>query len=239
MEKQGPRILLVDDEEPVRQVLDVALRPAGYAMYQVGNGKEALRSFPLIRPDLVLLDLDLPDIDGKEIIRCLRELTFTPIIVISVRDAESEKICSLDTGADDYVIKPFATGELLARIRAALRGVNATQIDIFVSGNLRVDLGRREVLINHTQVKLTPTEYDLLKILIRHADKILTHHQLIHELWGTTQYQDAVHLLRVTLSHLRHKLQTDPLASPHIQTELGVGYRLRNEHSDWSSPISA
>lgn len=233
MEKQGPRILLVDDEEPVRQVLDVALRPAGYAMYQVGNGEEALRRFPLIRPDLVLLDLDLPDIDGKEIIRRLRERTFTPIIVISVRDEESEKICSLDTGADDYVTKPFGTGELLARIRAALRGVSATQTDIFVTGDLRVDFGRREVLINHTQVKLTPTEYDLLKILIRHADKILTHHQLIHELWGTTQYQDAVHLLRVTLSHLRRKLQTDPMTPPYIQTELGVGYRLRNERSDW------
>jgi len=146
MEKQGPRILLIDDEEPVRRVLDVALRPAGYTMYQVGNGEEALRRFQLIRPDLVLLDLDLPDVDGKEIIRRLRERTFTPIIVISVRGEESEKICSLDTGADDYVTKPFGTGELLARIRAALRGGNATQGDIFVSGDLRVDLARGRYL---------------------------------------------------------------------------------------------
>src|SRR5665213_1728069 len=152
MEKQGPRILLVDDEEPVRQALDVALRPAGYTMYQVGNGGEALRRFPLIRPDLVLLDLDLPDVDGKEIIRRLRERTFTPIIVISVRLEESEKICSLDTGADDYVTKPFGTGELLARIRAALRGGNVTQADIFVSGDLKVDFGRREVFISHTRI---------------------------------------------------------------------------------------
>jgi two-component system KDP operon response regulator KdpE len=126
MEKRGPRILLVDDEEPVRRALDVALRPAGYTMYQVGNGGEALRSFQLVRPDWVLLDLDLPDIDGKEVIRRLRERAFTPIIAISVRDEEAEKICSLDTGADDYVTKPFGVGELLARIRVALRSLNVT-----------------------------------------------------------------------------------------------------------------
>jgi two-component system KDP operon response regulator KdpE len=232
VEQQGPRILLVDDEEPVRQVLGVALRPAGYTMYQVGNGGEALRTFQLVRPDLVLLDLDLPDIDGKEVIRRLRARAFTPIIVISVRDEESEKICSLDTGADDYVTKPFGVGELLARIRVALRSLNVTQGDIFVSGSLRVDFGRREVFIGHTWVRLTATEYDLLKILIHHADKVRTHHQLIHELWGTTQYQDAAHLLRVTLSHLRHKLQIDPKLRSYILTESGVGYRLTTESSD-------
>jgi two-component system, OmpR family, KDP operon response regulator KdpE len=233
MEKQGPRILLVDDEKPVRQVLGVALGPAGYTMYQVGNGGEALRRFQLIRPDLVLLDLDLPDIDGKEVIRRLRERTFTPIIVISVRHAESEKICSLDTGADDYVTKPFGMGELLARIRVALRGVSTTQSDIFSSGDLKVDFGRRAVLIRNTRIKLTATEYDLLKILIHHAGRVRTHYQLIHELWGATQYQDAVHLLRVTLSHLRRKLQIDPIGIRHIVTEPGVGYRLRTEQSDW------
>ena len=233
MEKQGPRILLVDDEEPVRQVLGVALRPAGYTMYQVGNGGEAPAKLSTGAIDLVLLDLDLPDIDGKEVIRRLRERAFTPIIVISVRDAESEKICSLDTGADDYVTKPFGVGELLARIGVALRSLNVTQGDIFVSGSLRVDFSRREVLIGHTRVRLTATEYDLLKILIHHADKVRTHHQLIHELWGTTQYQDAAHLLRVTLSHLRHKLHIDPKLPSHILTEPGVGYRLTTESSDW------
>jgi two-component system, OmpR family, KDP operon response regulator KdpE len=237
MEKQGPRILLVDQEEPVRKVLGGALRPAGYTMYQVGNGGEALRRFQLIRPDLVLLDLDLPDIDGKEVIRRLRERTFTPIIVISVRHAESEKICSLDTGADDYVTKPFGMGELLARIRAALRGLSTTQGDIFSSGDLKVDFGRREVFIRQTRVRLTATEYDLLKILIHHADSVRTHHQLIHELWGATQYQDAVHLLRVTLSHLRHKLEIEPAGLRHILTEPGVGYRLRTEASDWVESI--
>lgn len=197
------------------------------------TAEKRCEAFSSVRPDLVLLDLDLPDIDGKEVIRRLRERAFTPIIVISVRDEESEKICSLDTGADDYVTKPFGVGELLARIRVALRSLNVTQGDIFVSGSLRVDFSRREVLIGHTRVRLTATEYDLLKILIHHADKVRTHHQLIHELWGTTQYQDAAHLLRVTLSHLRHKLHIDPKLPSHILTEPGVGYRLTTESSDW------
>ena len=235
MEKQGPRVLLVDDEKSIQQTLSAVLPPAGYTVYPVRNGEEALRGSQLIRPDLILLDLSLPDMDGKEVIRRLREWTMTPIIVISVRDEESEKITSLDTGANDYLVKPFTIGELLARMRAALRSVNAIPNDIFIVDDLSVDLSRREVFVDETQVKLTATEYDLLKVLIHHAGRVRTHHQLIHEVWGGTQYQDAVHLLRVTLSHLRRKLRPDPMKPRYIVTEPGVGYRLRTESSVWPS----
>ena len=147
---------------------------------------------------------------------------------------ESEKVSSLDTGAHDYLTKPFTMPELLARMRATLRSVSATQDDVFTVGDLRVDLGRREVFVGETPVKLTATEYDLLKVLVHHAGNVRTHHQLIHELWGGTQYQDAVHLLRVTLSHLRRKLHPDPMRPRYIVTEPGVGYRLRTESSGYS-----
>ena len=187
----------------------------------------------MLRPDLILLDLGLPDMDGKEVIRHLREREITPIIVISVRDEESEKVISLDTGANDYLTKPFTIGELLARMRAALRSVSAAQNNVFTVDDLRVDLGRREVFVGETQVNLTATEYDLLKVLIHHAGKVRMHHQLIHELWGGTQYRDAVHLLRVTLSHLRRKIHLDPMSPRYIVTEPGVGYRLRTEGMDY------
>jgi two-component system, OmpR family, KDP operon response regulator KdpE len=229
MEKRGPRVLLVDNEESSLQALSLVLPPAGYAVYPVRNGKEALRKVQSIRPDLILLDFGLSDIDGKQVIRRLREWAIAPIIVMSVCDEESEKISSLDMGAHDYVTKPFSVPELLARMRATLRSISATQTDVFTVNDLRVDLGRREVSVGNTSVRLTATEYDLLKILIHHAASVRTHHQLIHELWGRTQYQDAVHLLRVTLSHLRRKLQPNPMNPDYILTEAGVGYRLRTE----------
>jgi two-component system KDP operon response regulator KdpE len=233
MEKQGPRVLLVDDEESIQRALSAVLPAAGYTVYQARNGKEALRKVQSVRPDLVLLDLGLPDMDGKEVIRHLREAAIAPIIVISVRHEESEKVNSLDAGAHDYVTKPFTIPELLARMRASLRSVSATQDDVFTALDLRVDLGRREVFVGETLVKLTATEYDLLKVLVHHAGNVRTHHQLIHELWGRTQYQDAVHLLRVTLSHLRRKLRPDPTTPRYIVTEPGVGYRLRTEGSSY------
>ena len=230
MEKQGPRVLIVEDEESIQQTLSAVLPPAGYTVYQVRDGKEAVRRVPLVRPDLILLDLGLPDMDGKEVIRHLREeRTIAPIIVISVRDEESEKVSSLDTGAHDYVTKPFSMPELLARMRATLRSVSATQNDVLTVNDLKVDLVRREVLVGETAVKLTATEYDLLKVLAHHAGNVRTHQQLIRELWGHTQYQDVLHLLRVTLSHLRRKLQPDPMKPRYIVTEPGVGYRLRTE----------
>ena len=229
MEKQGPRVLLVDDQQSIQHTLGVVLPAAGYSVYQVRNGKEALQTVQSVRPDLILLDLDLPDMDGKEVIRHLRERAVTPIIVISVRHEESEKVNSLDTGAHDYLTKPFTIPELLARMRATLRSVNGTRDDVFAVDDLRVDLVRRTVFVGETPVKLTATEYDLMKVLIHHAGNVRTHHQLIRELWGGTQYQDAVHLLRVTLSHLRRKLRSDPMKPRYIVTEPGVGYRLRTE----------
>jgi two-component system KDP operon response regulator KdpE len=231
MEQRGPRVLLVDDEESNVQALSVVLPHAGYAVYPFRNGTEALRKVQSIRPDLILLDFGLSDLDGKQVIRHLREWAIAPIIVMSVCDEESEKISSLDMGAHDYVTKPFSVPELIARMRATLRSVSATQTDVFTVNDLKVDLGRREVFVGQTSVRLTATEYDLLKILIHHAASVRTHHQLIHELWGRTQYQDAVHLLRVTLSHLRRKLQPNPMSPDYILTEPGVGYRLRTENS--------
>jgi two-component system KDP operon response regulator KdpE len=227
----GPRVLLVDDQESISQTLSATLPMAGYAVYQVCNGKEAVSSVLSVRPDLILLHVGSSSVDTKEVIRHLRERPIAPIIVISVRDEESEKVSSLDHGAHDYLTQPFSMPELLARMRAALRSVSTTQADVFSVDDLRVDLGRREVSVGETSVRLTATEYDLLKVLIHHAGKVRAHHQLIHDLWGRTQYQDAVHLLRVTLSHLRSKLQPEPMKPRYIVTEPGVGYRLRTESS--------
>lgn len=234
-EKQGPRILLIDDEESIQQTLGAVLPVAGYTVYQAREGKEAVRRVPLVRPDLVLLDLGLPDMDGRDVIQQLRERSIAPIIVLSVRDEESEKVRCLDTGAHDYVTKPFTMPELLARMRASLRSVNALQNDVFAVSDLTVDLERREVFVGETAVKLTATEYDLLKVLVHHAGKVRTHQQLIRELFGRTHYQDVLHLLRVTLSHLRRKLQPDPMKPRYIVTEPGVGYRLRTERSGYAT----
>ena len=234
MEKRGPRVLLVDDEESSLGMLSAVLPRAGYTVYPFRNGNDALRRVQSIRPDLILLDFGRLDIDGKQVIRRLRECAIAPIIVISACDEESEKIGALDMGAHDYITKPFSVPELLARLRATLRSVSATQADVFVVNDLKVDLGRREVFVGETPVRLTATEYDLLKILIHHAASVRTHSQLIHELWGGTQYQDAVHLLRVTLSHLRRKLQPNPVGPDHILTQAGVGYRLRTQSSDYA-----
>ena len=223
----GARVLLIDKQASITQALSAALPMAGYAVYEAR--KEALRSALLFRPDLIVLYLGLSDKNGREVIRNLRERPVAPIIVISARHEEAEKISSLDNGAHDYLTEPFSVPELLARMRAALRSVNATQSDVFAVDDLKVDLGRREVFLGETPVKLTATEYELLKVLIHHAGKVRAHHQLIHEIWGRTQYQDAVHLLRVTLSHLRRKLHRDFGSPRYIVTEPGVGYRLRTE----------
>ena len=230
METKGPRILLIDDEVSIQDILSLTLKPAGYHLYPVGSGHEALKAFQSTRPELILLDLFLPDMDGKDVLQRLRKETTSPIIVMSVRHEESEKIACLDAGADDYITKPFTMGELMARLRAALRRAFGSQSnEVFKAGDLRVNFGRREVFVGGEQVHLTATEYDLLKVLVRHAGLVRTHFQLIHEIWGTTQYQDAVHLLRVTVSNLRRKLVCDPQVLRRIVTEPGVGYRLRTE----------
>ncbi len=229
-ESHPPRILVVDDERAIRTLLSVSLSAHGYAVSQAENGEQSIQQVRSVRPDVIVLDLGLPDVDGTEIIRCVREWANTPIIVLSVRNDEAQKIAALDAGADDYLTKPFGPGELLARIRAALR--RACTVDdspTFVCGELMVDLMRREVRLSGEPVQLTPTEYDLLVILVHHSGKVLTHRQLIHEVWGGAYYHNASHLLRVTVSNLRRKLERDATRPRLIVTEPGVGYRLRSE----------
>jgi two-component system KDP operon response regulator KdpE len=231
VEAHGARVLVIDDEQGIRRFLRTSLTTHGYEMYEASTGQEGLQSVPIVRPDVIILDFGLPDLDGVDVTRSLREWTQTPILILSVREQESDKIAALDAGADDYLTKPFGVGELLARMRAALRRTNKeTEAGaVFTAGDLEVDLARRIVRLHSENVQLTPTEYDLLKVFIRHSDRVLTHRQLIREVWGGTCYENDMHLLRVNVSNLRHKLETDPARPHHILTEPGVGYRLRSE----------
>lgn len=236
LERKKSRILLVEDDNSLLERLSEALLTAGYALYPAMSGREALQAFHFARPDLILLGLCLSDMDGKQVLKQLRELTTAPIVVMSLLHAESETISCLDGGADDYVVKPVTNGELLARLRAALRrGFGIPRNEVFVAGDVRIDFGRREVAVGHQPIKLTATEYDLLKILASHGGMVRTHYQLIHELWGTGYYQDSIHLLRVTVSNLRRKLACSRTTPQPIVTEPGVGYRLRQD-SDWAGP---
>lgn len=223
----GARVLVVDDEQAIRRFLRVTLDAQGYQVYEAETGKEALDAVPGCRPDAVILDLGLPDMEGHEVIRRLREWSSVPIIVLSVRDRETEKIAALDAGADDYLTKPFAAGELMARLRAAVRRAAHTGNEpVYEVGELCIDLGRRAVTLGGQAVLLTPTEYDLLRTLAQHGGRVLTHHQLLREVWGAS-YEPETHLLRVNISNLRRKLEADPARPQYIVTEPGVGYRLR------------
>ena len=227
MTSNGIVILVVDDERAIRRFLSTALSAHGHTIHEASNGQEALAAVVQHRPDLVILDLGLPDLDGIEVTRRLREWTQIPIIILSVREQETDKIAALDAGADDYLTKPFHAGELLARIRAALRrAVRPETMTTFVEGPLSVDFTRRLVKVNDAEVKLTPTEYDLFRVLITHAGKVLTHQQLLRQVWGSG-YESEYHMLRVNISNLRHKLEMDPARPQYILTEPGVGYRLR------------
>jgi len=227
MSEGGPRVLVVDDEPAIRRFLRVSLEAHGYTLHEASTGEEALQIIPACRPDLIILDMGLPGMDGTEVVRCLREWTQTPILILSVQGDESAKIATLDAGADDYLTKPFGPGELLARMRAMLRRAGQQESGpVFVSGPLMVDLSSRMVTLGPDEVRLTPTEYSLLKALVSHAGKILTHRQLIREVWGGSQYEDTQHLLRVNVSNLRRKIEADPSRPQYIVTEPGVGYRL-------------
>ena len=220
------RILVVDDEAPIRRYLRAALGAQGLTVYESATGMEALQAVLSHRPDIIILDLGLPDIDGIEVTRRLREWSQIPIIILSVREAEQDKIAALDAGADDYLTKPFGTGELLARMRVALRKQTTNPGEpIFRSGALTVDFSRRWVTMNEREVQLTPTEYDLLKALVTHAGKVITHRQLLKQVWG--EGYDDMHILRVNISNLRGKLEPDPSRPTYIHTEPGVGYRLK------------
>lgn len=226
MVESGPRVLVVDDEAAIRKFLRAALSAHDFLIAEAASGREALSAAVTFRPDLVILDLGLPDADGIEVTRKLREWAQTPIIVLSVRDQEAAKIGALDAGADDYLTKPFGIGELLARMRVALRHAAKTSDEpVFVVGELAVDLARRLVTVGGAEVQLTPTEYDLLRTLVAHAGKVITHRQLLKQVWGVA-YETESHLLRVNMSNLRRKLEPDPSRPRFIVTEPGVGYRL-------------
>jgi len=220
-------ILVVDDERPIRRFLRASLQGHGYTVLEAATGQEAMLEAAARHPDVILLDLGLPDMDGTEVTRQLREWTSVPIIVISVRDRENDKIAALDAGADDYLTKPFGVGELVARIRVNLRrSVKTGDEPVFEVAGLKVDLAHRQVTVNSHLVDLTPTEYDLLRLLVRNAGKVLTHRQILREVWGVA-YEAESHLLRVNVSNLRHKIEPDPNRPEYILTEPGVGYRLK------------
>ena len=226
MSEGKTRILIVDDERSIRRFLSASLS-GQYDVVQASDGEEALRAVLAERPDLLILDLGLPDIDGVEVTRRLREWSQIPIIVVSVREQESDKIAALDAGADDYLTKPFGAGELMARIRVALRRSASPESQvIFTSDDLTVDLSSRTVSVEGQEISLTPTEYDILRALVQHAGKVLTHSQLLRTVWGIA-YEDENHLLRVNVSNLRRKVEKDPARPRHVITEPGVGYRLK------------
>jgi two-component system KDP operon response regulator KdpE len=226
----GLRVMVVDDERAIRRYLHAALNAQGYTVYEASGGKEALNMVVANRPDLIILDLGLPDMDGVEVTRQLREWTQTPIIILSVREQERDKVDALDAGADDYLTKPFSSGELMARMRAALRRSMQTASEpVFETDNLKVDLTRRQVKVSGEEISLTPTEYDLLRILVQNAGRVLTHRQMLRQVWGNA-YEAEAHLLRVNMSNLRRKIEPDPTRPRYIITEPGVGYRLRVEY---------
>lgn len=220
------KLLIVDDEQAIRRFLRTALTAHDYEVHEAANGEDAIVQAINIRPDLIILDLGLPGINGIEVTKKIRGWTQTPIIILSVQNQDSDKIEALDAGADDYLTKPFSVGELTARLRVAMRHVQTEEPElIFKSGDLRVDLTSRVVTYQGEEVQLTPTEYDLLRVLIRYAGRVLTHQQLLKEVRGVG-YQTETHLLRVHMSNLRRKIEEDPATPHYILTEPGVGYRL-------------
>jgi two-component system KDP operon response regulator KdpE len=221
-----PTVLVVDDELQIRRLVRVCLEANGYRVLEAATGQEGITEAAQRKPDVVLLDLGLPDMDGVTVLKRLREWSRVPVVVLSVRDREEDKIAALDNGADDYVTKPFGTGELLARLRVAQRhAAPAPEVSIYRSGTLEVDLTARLVKVEDKEVKLTATEYALLRLFVQHAGKVLTHHQILREVWGPT-YIEQTHYLRVYIAHLREKLEAQPSRPTLLLTEPGIGYRL-------------
>ena len=221
-----PLILILEDDPQIRRFLRATLAAEGYYYHEAITAEEGISQANARRPDLILLDLGLPDRDGLEVIGKVRESSQVPIVVLSARGQEDDKIAALDLGADDYVAKPFGVGELLARIRAALRrSVVAMDVPILRFGHIEIDLDKRIVKASGEEVHLTPNEYKLLQVLIRHPGKVLTQRQLLNEVWGTN-HLDQAQYLRVYIAQLRRKLEADPARPRHLQTEPGVGYRL-------------
>jgi two-component system KDP operon response regulator KdpE len=232
MAASTPLILLIEDELPIRRFLRTSLAAEDYRLVEADTGAKAIKLAAQQPPDLVILDLGLPDADGQDILRQLREWLQAPIIVLSARDQEQQKVAALDHGADDYLTKPFSTAELLARIRVALRHsakVNGeAESSRFVSSELTVDLGERRVFVADREIHLTPLEYKLLTTLVKHAGKVLTHRFLLKEVWGPMHGQET-HYLRVFMASLRRKIEADSAQPRYLLTEAGVGYRLATD----------
>lgn len=231
MSTQQPLVLVVEDEPSIQKFLAASLTTAGYRLAEAYTGEQAIREATQQPPDLVILDLGLPDIDGQTVLARLREWLRAPIIVLSARDQEQQKVLALDHGADDYLTKPFSTAELLARMRVALRHAAKTgeaESPIFQTGELKIDLATRRVFIRDEEIHLTPIEYKILTTLAHHAGKVLTHRQLLQAVWGPQQSQE-VHYLRVFMAGLRRKIEADSAQPRYLLTEQGVGYRLAAE----------
>jgi two-component system KDP operon response regulator KdpE len=221
-------IIVIEDEAQIRRFLRTSLASEGYQLFDAETGKQGLIEAATRKPDLIILDLGLPDMDGVEVVKELRSWSSVPIVILSARSQESDKIAALDAGADDYLVKPFGIGELLARIRVALRHKPTTpngEEGIFTVAELVVDMIHRKITVGGTEVHLTPIEYRVLTVLIKHAGKVLTHQFLLKEVWGPS-YVERAHYLRVYMGTLRHKLEEDPTRPRFLLTEVGVGYRL-------------
>jgi two-component system, OmpR family, KDP operon response regulator KdpE len=225
-------ILVIEDEAPIRRFLRASLESQGLKMLEAAAGQEGLLLATSYKPDVLLLDLGLPDIDGLEIIRRIRDWSTMPIIILSARGKDADKIAALDAGADDYLTKPFSTGELMARIRVALRHTTKTQKSVeqpvFQAGDLRVDFTKRQVYVREAEVHLTPIEYNLLAVLVRYAGRVVTHRQLLKEVWDAHSTEQS-HYLRIYMHQLRRKLESDPAKPEFLLTEPGVGYRLKDD----------
>ncbi len=232
MTEPKPVVVAIEDDPQIRKFLKTGLQAHGFEVHESDCGKHGLIEAATRKPDLVILDLGLPDIDGVEVVRQLREWTSMPVIVLSARAMESDKVAALDAGADDYLTKPFGLGELLARVRVALRhaqsGAPQDKQGVFSVGSLRVDLAHRRVLLDGGEVHLTPIEYRLLATLVKNAGKVLTHRQLLKEVWGPSHVEHT-HYLRIYMACLRNKLEAEPARPRFLQTEAGVGYRLAAE----------
>ena len=223
--KTGNVVLVIDDEPQMRRLLRVTLEANGYVVFDAASGQDGIVQVAQCRPEVILLDLGLPDLEGVEVLKRIREWSRVPVIILSVRDRENEKIDALDAGADDFVTKPFGSGELLARLRTALRRSQPQPAEaIFRAGDLEVDLSARLVRKGGQEVKLTPTEYSLLRLLVVHAGKVLTHRQMLAEVWGPNAVEQTQYL-RVHIAHLREKLEDDPARPQFLITEPAVGYR--------------
>ncbi len=220
-----PCALVIDDEVQIRRLLRVALEGAGYAVHEAETGQLGLQAVALVRPDVILLDLGLPDLDGLSVLRRLREWSQTPVVILTVRDAEEDKVGALDAGADDYVTKPFSTGELLARLRAAQRRAHPhDEVAVFEKGGLVIDLSAHTVRRDGVEVHFTGTEWALIALFLRHAGRVLTHRQILREVWGPNAEEHRQYL-RVYVSQLRRKIEADPSRPALLINEPGIGYR--------------